>query len=98
MSAAKTPSNPIARRTLGKTGERLSIIGFGGIVVMDEDAERGGEHRGRGRGSRHQLLRRGAQLRQRAGAAGAGAGSLSQELLSGLQDRGPHEGRLARAA
>jgi aryl-alcohol dehydrogenase-like predicted oxidoreductase len=33
----KTPSNPIARRTLGKTGEKLSIIGFGGIVVMDED-------------------------------------------------------------
>jgi aryl-alcohol dehydrogenase-like predicted oxidoreductase len=32
-----TPSNPIARRTLGKTGEQLSIIGFGGIVVMDED-------------------------------------------------------------
>jgi hypothetical protein len=32
----KTPSNPIARRALGKTGEKLSIIGFGGIVVMDE--------------------------------------------------------------
>ena len=28
---------PIARRTLGKTGEQLSIIGFGGIVVMNED-------------------------------------------------------------
>ncbi len=37
MSAAKTPSNPIAKRTLGKTGERLSIIGFGGVVVMDEE-------------------------------------------------------------
>jgi len=35
-AAAKTPSNPIARRTLGKTGEQLSIIGFGGIVVMNE--------------------------------------------------------------
>jgi aryl-alcohol dehydrogenase-like predicted oxidoreductase len=31
-----TPSNPIARRPLGKTGERLSIIGFGGIVVQNE--------------------------------------------------------------
>jgi aryl-alcohol dehydrogenase-like predicted oxidoreductase len=31
-----TPANPIARRALGKTGERLSIIGFGGIVVMNE--------------------------------------------------------------
>jgi len=35
-SAAKTPSSPIARRTLGRTGEKLSIIGFGGIVVMNE--------------------------------------------------------------
>ncbi len=30
-------ANPIAKRTLGKTGEKLSIIGFGGIVVMDEE-------------------------------------------------------------
>ncbi len=38
-SAAKgaTPTHPIARRALGRTGERLSIIGFGGIVVMDEE-------------------------------------------------------------
>jgi len=34
---ASTPANPIARRTLGKTGEQLSIIGFGGIVVMNEE-------------------------------------------------------------
>ena len=33
---ASTPTHPIARRTLGKTGEKLSIIGFGGIVVMDD--------------------------------------------------------------
>jgi aryl-alcohol dehydrogenase-like predicted oxidoreductase len=32
-----TPSNAIARRTLGRTGEKLSMIGFGGIVVMNED-------------------------------------------------------------
>ncbi len=31
-----SPTHPIARRKLGKTGEELSIIGFGGIVVMDE--------------------------------------------------------------
>jgi len=31
-------SHPIARRMLGKTGEQLSMIGFGGIVVMNEDA------------------------------------------------------------
>src|SRR5246127_5342095 len=36
-SAANTPTQPIARRALGKTGEHLSIIGFGGIVVMNED-------------------------------------------------------------
>ncbi len=35
-ASAKTPENPIAKRTLGKTGEKLSIIGFGGIVVMSE--------------------------------------------------------------
>jgi aryl-alcohol dehydrogenase-like predicted oxidoreductase len=33
---SKTPTNPIARRTLGRTGEQLSIIAFGGIVVMNE--------------------------------------------------------------
>jgi aryl-alcohol dehydrogenase-like predicted oxidoreductase len=37
-ASASTPANPIARRTLGKTGEQLSIIGFGGIVVMNEEA------------------------------------------------------------
>ena len=36
-ASPKSPSNPIARRTLGKTGEQLSIIGFGGIVVMNEE-------------------------------------------------------------
>jgi len=39
LHAAKTPGDPIARRTLGKTGEKLSIIGFGGIVVMDESPD-----------------------------------------------------------
>jgi aryl-alcohol dehydrogenase-like predicted oxidoreductase len=33
-----TPTGAIARRTLGKTGEQLSIIGFGGIVVMNEES------------------------------------------------------------
>lgn len=37
LSAAKAPEKPIARRPLGKTGEHLSIIGFGGIVVMSVD-------------------------------------------------------------
>ena len=36
-SASAAPANPIARRTLGRTGEKLSIIGFGGIVVMNEE-------------------------------------------------------------
>ena len=30
-------SHPIARRALGKTGEHLSIIGFGGILVMNAE-------------------------------------------------------------
>src|SRR5579859_2934398 len=37
QASGKTPLNPIGKRTLGKTGEKLSMIGFGGIVVMDED-------------------------------------------------------------
>jgi diketogulonate reductase-like aldo/keto reductase len=37
FSVAATPTNSIARRPLGKTGEHLSMIGFGGIVVMNED-------------------------------------------------------------
>src|ERR1700712_374470 len=37
FSSAATPTNAIARRPLGKTGEHLSMIGFGGIVVMNED-------------------------------------------------------------
>jgi aryl-alcohol dehydrogenase-like predicted oxidoreductase len=36
-ASSPTPSSPIAKRTLGKTGEQLSIIGFGGIVVMNEE-------------------------------------------------------------
>lgn len=35
-SATSASGNPIPRRPLGKTGEHLSIIGFGGIVVMNE--------------------------------------------------------------
>lgn len=37
LQASASPSHPIPRRKLGKTGEELSIIGFGGIVVMNED-------------------------------------------------------------
>ena len=35
---AKKPNNPIPKRTLGRTGQQLSIIAFGGIVVMNESA------------------------------------------------------------
>src|SRR6201997_2205882 len=38
FASATAPTQSIARRPLGKTGEHLSIIGFGGIVVMDENA------------------------------------------------------------
>ncbi len=33
------PANGLERRGLGKTGEKLSILGFGGIVVMDATPE-----------------------------------------------------------
>ncbi len=42
QASGKTVSNPIARRTLGRTGEQLSIIGFGGIVVMNESTNDAG--------------------------------------------------------
>ncbi|HEY2471615.1 MAG TPA: aldo/keto reductase [Terracidiphilus sp.] len=35
---AKTLANPIPKRALGRTGEHLSIIAFGGIVVMNESS------------------------------------------------------------
>ena len=35
--SAKTSTQAIPRRALGRTGRELSIIGFGGIVVMNED-------------------------------------------------------------
>ncbi len=38
FASAASPDKQIARRPLGKTGESLSLIGFGGIVVMNEDA------------------------------------------------------------
>ena len=34
-AAASKTGNPIPKRKLAKTGEELSIVGFGGIVVMD---------------------------------------------------------------
>lgn len=37
LSETTTGANPIARRPLGKTGENLSIIGLGGIVVMNSE-------------------------------------------------------------
>jgi predicted aldo/keto reductase-like oxidoreductase len=37
MKRAKSRNEPLPRRSLGRTGESLSIIGFGGIVVMDEE-------------------------------------------------------------
>lgn len=33
---ASTQHYPVERRTLGRTGEQLSIIGFGGIIVMNQ--------------------------------------------------------------
>ena len=36
-------SNKLEKRSLGKTGEKLSILGFGGIVVMDSTPEQASE-------------------------------------------------------
>jgi hypothetical protein len=85
-SVNATPSKPIARRTLGKTGEKLSIIGFGGIVVMNEET-------GAAANIVAEAVDRGINYFDVAPSYG-----VPQELLSGLQDGRPHEGGLAGAA
>jgi aryl-alcohol dehydrogenase-like predicted oxidoreductase len=43
-ASSKTQSQyKIPRRTLGKTGQQLSVVGFGGIVVMDETVDSAGQ-------------------------------------------------------
>jgi predicted aldo/keto reductase-like oxidoreductase len=42
-SIIRDASGPIEKRSLGKTGEKLSILGFGGIVVMDATPEQSSE-------------------------------------------------------
>ena len=39
LSDGKTPGRPLARRQYGRTKEKLSIIGFGGMVVKDVSAK-----------------------------------------------------------
>jgi aryl-alcohol dehydrogenase-like predicted oxidoreductase len=39
LGIERSSVNGLERRTLGRTGERLSIIGFGGIVVMNATTE-----------------------------------------------------------
>ena len=56
LNASKTPTNPISKRTLGKTGEQLSIIGFGGIVVMDDSTTGSANIVAEAHRSWHQLL------------------------------------------
>ncbi len=95
-SDPKTPARPIARRPLGKTGEHLSIIGFGGIVVMNEDPNAAvnivAEAVDRGINYFDVAPSYGnAQER-----LGPGAQALSQQELSGLQNRRPLERRFAR--
>ena len=59
------------KREYGTTGESLSIVGFGGILVSGGRRGRGEGCGGRGRGPRRRLLRRGAHVRQRPGDARA---------------------------
>ncbi len=39
MAAGKSPAQPVPRRPYGRTKDALSIIGFGGITVMNEAPE-----------------------------------------------------------
>ena len=45
LSAVSRSKKPglIEKRSLGRTGEMLSVIGFGGIVVRDSSPERASE-------------------------------------------------------
>jgi len=97
MTAAKTPSNPIAKRTLGKTGERLSMIGFGGIVVMNEEP-------GAAANIVAEAVDRGINYFDVAPSYGNAQERLGPALAPyrkncffGLQDRGAVEGRFAGA-
>ena len=56
LTAGKVSRKPIPQRKYGRTKTKLSIIGFGGMVVKDVTAQGGGELRGRGCGPRCQLL------------------------------------------
>ena len=44
LSAIEREETPgkLERRSLGRTGEKLSILGFGGIVVMNATPQEGG--------------------------------------------------------
>jgi hypothetical protein len=95
FSAAATPTSLIARRPLGKTGEHLSMIGFGGIVVMNEDTAHSNNNVAEAVDRGVNYFDVAPQLWRRAGTSGAGPRALSQELFPRLQDRRAHEGCLA---
>jgi hypothetical protein len=37
LTAGRTPQGTLERRKYGRTDDRLSIIGFGGIIVMNDN-------------------------------------------------------------
>ena len=43
LAAGQTPTGPLERRTYGRTQEQLSIIGFGGILVMNATPQESAE-------------------------------------------------------
>jgi hypothetical protein len=96
-AASPAPSaRPIARRPLGKTGEPLCIIGFGGIVVMNEDP-------GAAANIVSEAVDRGINYFDIAPSygnaqerPGPSAQALPRQVLPRLQNRRPHDGRFSR--
>jgi predicted aldo/keto reductase-like oxidoreductase len=44
LQSGKTPTQPVPKRAYGRARDRISLIGFGGIVVMDVTPEEAARH------------------------------------------------------
>ena len=74
------------RRKLGKTGEELSMVGFGGIVVKDESPESAASIVAKAIDRDINYFDVAPYIRQCRGASGSGVKTLSQRCVSGVQD------------
>ena len=86
----------LPRRVLGRTGEKLSMVGFPGLALIHYEQKECTEGASQGVRAGHQLLRRRARLRQRRVRNQNGhrpARDRPQPLLPRLQDQDARQGR-----